>query len=373
LRRVRTWIEIDKKAARHNYETFRKLLGREAELWPVVKSNAYGHGLFVFSELMQEFGADGLCVDSVLEALALRREGIRLPLLVLGPTLKNLYSEAADRKIIVSISNMEALHDLALAKKIPEFHLKFDTGMHRQGFSDKAAEAVISFLKKRKKLQAKLRGVYSHFSSADSPQDTTVCEKQLHLFLAVKEKFQAVFKNNVKYHLANTGGILLDKRYHFDIGRAGLGLYGLYPSPELARAFRSLKLLPVLSWWTRVSEVKLVAAGEGVGYDLSEKLSRRSRLAILPVGYWHGYPRALSGAGRVGIRNRLAKVAGRVSMDLVVIDATETSLRPQEAVLLLGRSGKLNIAAEELAEKCNTISYEILTRLNPLIERVIIE
>ena len=368
----RTWIEISRSAARNNFRIFRILAGKNTELWPVVKSNAYGHGIFIFSGLMQEFGADGLCVDSALEAFALRRRGINLPLLVLGPTLPILYEEALAEKIVITISNKDALLALSISAHKPKFHLKFDTGMHRQGFMSEEAEWVVDFLKSHSVLSKKLRGVYTHFAFADTA-GIKHTQKQLHDFLEIKKSLSKAGFTGIKYHISNTGGTMLNKKYHLDLIRPGIGMYGIYPSPGLKKKYARLNLRPVLSWKTRISETKEVPAGTGIGYDLTERVKRRSKIAVLPLGYWHGYPRSLSGRGMVLVAGRRVRVLGRVSMDLTAIDITGLSARPGDPVTLLGRSGKLEISADSIADLSGTIAYEFLTRLNPLIERVIIK
>ncbi|MFH0890452.1 MAG: alanine racemase [Candidatus Liptonbacteria bacterium] len=368
----RTWIEIDKSAARHNFRVFRRLAGQRAELWPVVKSNAYGHGIFIFSKLMQEFGADGLCVDSALEAFALRRKGIKLPLLVLGPTLPILFKEALAEKVAITVPSREILLALSRSRHIPKFHLKFDTGMHRQGFLPQETNWVLKYVKKHPNLAHRLCGTYSHFAFAD-PAGFNHTEKQYRAFCEIRDRFAANGFGKIKYHIANTGGVLLAEKYRMDLIRPGIGMYGLYPSPALKNKYARLKLKPVLAWKTRVSEVKKIPSGERVGYDLTEKISHAGALAILPVGYWHGYPRSLSSKGKIILAGRWAKVLGRVSMDLSVVDTGGLKVRPGDTAILIGKNGRMEVSADKVAAWAGTISYEFLTRLNPLIERVIIK
>ncbi len=368
----RTWIEISRSAAKNNYRSFRKLVGPKVELWPVVKSNAYGHGLFVFSKLMQEFGADGLCVDSVLEAFALRREGIKIPILVLGPTLPVLFKKASQKSITITISNFNNLSELAKTKNAPYFHIKIDTGMHRQGFFSAQIPRVIRTISSSPTLKRKLRGIYTHFAMATDKNNVAYTQKQFSDFELARSKFRKAGFNNLSAHCSASGGALLHARYHLDMARVGKGLYGFFPSKELERQSARVKLQPILAWRTVITEIKNLKPGDMVGYDLTEKIKRRTQAAILPVGYWHGFPRALSGVGEVLIRGKRARVLGRVSMDLLVVDVTGIKCAIGDFATLIGKSGKEEIGAKEVAQKAGTISYEILTRLNPLIERVII-
>ena len=370
-REVRTWIELDARAARKNYDTFRKIIGRKVKLWSVVKSNAYGHGLFAFSEMMDRFGIDGLCVDSLVEGVALRKRGIKRPILVLGLTLPSLYGVAVKHKIAIMISNLGALRELAHAKAIPEFHIKVDTGMHRQGFYAEDLPGVLKLLGPKTAIRQKLTGIYTHFASAKDVNYPTYTEYQFLKFQkAVKFFARAGFKNLIR-HAAATGGTLVNPKYHLDAVRVGIGLYGIWPSKELeVQLGHRIKLKPVLAWRAVVSEVKNLKAGDYVGYNMAERVPEDMKMAILPIGYWHGFPRALSGMGEVIVNGRRARVLGNVSMDITAI-APRGSVRPGDVATIIGRDGKEEIFAWEPSQRSGTISYEFLTRLNPLIERTI--
>lgn len=370
---LRTWIEIDARAARKNYDAFRKLVGKKVKLWAVVKSNAYGHGLFAFGKLAAAFGIDGFCVDSLVEGIALRKDGIKKPILVLGHTLPSLYAAAVKNKITITISNFEALRELMRAAAAPEFHVKIDTGMHRQGFYIEDLPRAIAAIARKKNIRPKLTGVYTHFASAKDLNYPTYTAHQFAKFeKAVKLFHKAGFKNLIK-HAAATGGTLVDPKYHLDAVRVGIGLYGLWPSKELeVQLGHKIKLRPILAWRAVVSEVKPLTTGDYVGYDMSERAPKDMKMAILPIGYWHGFPRALSsGAGEVLVNGKRARVLGRVSMDLTAI-APGGRARPGDIATIIGRDGHEEIFAWEPAQKSGTIHYEFLTRLNPLIERRVV-
>ena len=375
---LRTWIEIDSRAARHNYAFFRKLAGPRVKLWSVVKSNAYGHGLLVFSRLMERFGVDGFCVDSLLEGIRMRKEGIQKPILVLGMTLPLLLSHAAERDVTVTISNFDALRALVREKNPPKFHLKIDTGMHRQGFYLRDLPRVVKFLSpsasggKFSVLSPKLAGIYTHFASAKDLNYPTYTERQFADFKKARQIFARAGFRNLVSHCAATGAALLGKKYHLDAVRVGIGLYGLYPSKELEIQLPEIVLKPVLSWRTVAGEVKRLIEGDYVGYDLAERVRRPTLMAVLPVGYWHGFPRNLSSVGDVLVGGRRGKVLGRISMDLTTIDVTGVRCRRGDIVTLIGRAGKEEIKAFDAAQRSGTIHYEFLTRLNPLMERVVV-
>ncbi len=390
---LRTWIEIDSRAAKKNYDVFRKLLqpirqvqgkpirpaslakrgeqvqGKAApRLWSVVKSNAYGHGLIIFSRLAQKLGIDGFCVDSLVEGLRLRKEGIKKPILVLGPTLPALFPEAAKQKITITISNFEALRNLVQLKTAPAFHIKVDTGMHRQGFYLGDLPRVINTIAK---YQIPITGIYTHFSSAKDINYPTYTEKQFAEFQKAAKLFEQAGFNNLIKHCAATGATLIDPKYHLDAVRVGIGLYGLWPSKELEIQLGvKIHLQPVLRWRAVISEMKKLDKGDYVGYDLAERIPQTMRAAIMPVGYWHGLPRSLSHIGEVLIKGRRAKIIGKVSMDLSVVGPVLAAAAGDVATLI-GREGKEEISAFEVAQRAGTIHYEFLTRLNPLIERIL--
>lgn len=368
---LKTWVEIDLGAAKHNYDFFRKLVGPKVKLWSVIKSNAYGHGLLVFGKLMNKFGIDGFCVDSVIEGLTLRKAGIKKPILVLGPTLPKLLGVAAKNNVTVTVSNFESLKDLARAKRKPNFHLKVDTGMHRQGFYLEDVPRLVKLLRARS-YNLKPAGVYTHFASAKDINYPTYTDKQFKNFNEALKIIESSGVKNLIKHCAATGGTLLHKKYHSDAVRVGIGLYGLWPSKELEVQLLDYRLKPVLSWRTTVTEIKSLKKGDYVGYDLTYKARKPLEMAVLPVGYWHGFPRSLSGVGEVLVNGKPARVLGRVSMDLVVVDVSGLNCKPGDIATIIGKSRNIETRADEIALDAGTTHYEFLTRLNPLMERIII-
>jgi len=366
---LKVWIEISKANARHNCDEIRKLLKPDTQLWAVVKSNAYGHGIYTFSPLVAD-KIDGFCVDSVIEGLTLRRQGISKPILALGPTLEPLYADAATNDICVTASTIEALQLIAKSAQKPKIHLKVDTGMHRQGFLPETISEVFDFCKKN---DLPVTGIYSHLADSKNPTDESYNEKQLLQFeKAIQDAETAGYSQFIK-HFAGTPATLLGQRYHFDLVRIGNALYGEYPSTELAKKFKvTTSLKPILSLRAKISEIKKIAVNELVGYGLTEKLTRDSELAIIPIGYWHGIPRAASGVMNVLVNGNRAKVIGLISMDLMTIDVTGLNVKIGDVATIIGESSGSSITANELGEAAKTTYLEVLCRLNPLIERVVV-
>ncbi|TSC68030.1 MAG: alanine racemase [Parcubacteria group bacterium Gr01-1014_66] len=422
---VRTWIEIDKKALHHNVEQFLRLIPKKTRFMAVVKSNAYGHGLVHVAKQLAEFRSSSLefrgsspnskfkiqnsriwfGVDSITEGLRLRKEGIKNHILVLGYTLPSRLEEAAAAGIAVTVSSPEALKALVRVGKRPVFHIKIDTGMHRQGFLPTQALDIIRQLKRN---HLAPEGVFTHFAAAKDPAYPTYTLMQAEDFQRVVAAFRRTGYSRVIRHAAASGGTLLFPETHLDMVRIGIGIYGYWPSQEAKIGFTLLSSLrapkgrgnpvrktatvdygiassqpprndnafelePVLSWKAIVSEVKEISAGSYVGYDLTERVSRKTIIAVLPIGYWHGYDRGLSGVGEVLIRRRRAKVLGRISMDMTVVDATNIPrVCVGDTAILLGKDGEEEILADELSLRIGTTPYEVLTRINPLIRRVVI-
>ena len=239
---VRTWIELDAGACRHNVKTFRRLVGPKVKLWAVVKSNAYGHGLSTFSKIIDSTdidpvrsraraqarprgvywratsnGVDGFCVDSILEGLRLRKDGIKKPILVLGFTLPAFFEKAASNDIAVTISNFDSLRAFERTKRKPFFHLKIDTGMHRQGFQEEEMPNLVDFLK-RWKLRPK--GAYSHLAF---PEDKKSSLNQKQVFERCLEFFKRAGIRLKWIHLSGTGGVC-EKMPLYNMVRVGFGL-----------------------------------------------------------------------------------------------------------------------------------------------------
>ncbi|MDO8557178.1 MAG: alanine racemase [Candidatus Jorgensenbacteria bacterium] len=374
----KTWIEIKRSALARNIQAFRSILKKPTKLFAVVKSNAYGHGLTVFPKLADELGADGFCVDSVIEGKKLRKGGITKPIIVLGPSLNHFAQEAARDGITITVSNFDALNAIQKDKTPVDFHLKIDTGMHRQGFYVSDLPKALSIVNASKLLQKHCIGACTHFASAKNLTYPDYTLKQIEEFEKAKMLCKESGLRDMQFHASATGGALLFPQSHYDIVRVGIGLYGHWPTKESAAQHpitlrKTLALEPVLSWRATVSEVKHFAPGDFIGYDLTERITKPTLAAIIPIGYWHGIPRVASGRGEVLIRGVRAKILGRVSMDLITVALPPNSTaRVGDTATIIGKDEKEFISAEEFAEKCDSINYEALTCINPLIERVVV-
>ncbi|MFH1454889.1 MAG: alanine racemase [bacterium] len=377
---LRTWIKIDKKAIAYNYHIFHGLISPKCKIFSVVKSNAYGHNLVEFAQEQEKLGADFLGVDSVVEAITLRKEGIKIPILVLGYTLPEMIKDASRRNISITVSNFESFSAVIKTDKKVKIHIKVDTGMNRHGFLEKDISKVLKILKNNNPSQIKSRfdgagnivveGLYTHFSMAKDPNSRTYTNSQIEKFNKWHDAFLKVGYRPI-CHTSATSGALLYKKAQYNMIRVGIGLYGIWPSKEAKKYFdKKIKLEPVLSWKTIVVEIKKIPKGSKVGYDGTCVVKRNSMIAVLPIGYWHGYPRALSNIGHVLINGEKAKILGRICMDIIMVDITDIkNVKVGDEVVIIGKSKNNEITADEISKLLDGSTYELLTRINPLIKR----
>jgi len=253
--------------------------------------------------------------------------------------------------------------------------LKIETGTFRQGLEKEQLLKLVRIIKKYPNI--KIQGIHTHYANIEDTTNHDYAQKQLQKFKHIVDFLE---KNNIKIpikHTACSAAIILFPETYFDMVRLGIAMYGLWPSKETfisaKERKRKINLEPVLYWKTRIAQIKIIKAGTSVGYGLTEKVSRDSKIAILPVGYWDGYDRKLSNVGSVLIKGKKSRIIGRICMNMIIVDVSHiNNVKPEDEVVLLGKQKMEKITAEELAQKAGTINYEIVTRINPLIPRIII-
>jgi alanine racemase len=358
-----SFIEIDSRRLRENVRFFRGLLGTETKLMAVVKANAYGHGArLVAPALAAE--VDWFAVDSLEEAEELSRLGIDQPILILGhtePAAAERVVEGGFRQVLFRRDVAEALSKAARArKKTARVHLKIETGLNRLGVEPGDVGRLVEGLP-----GIAVEGVYTHFADVEDP-GSRLYQRQVE---KLREALSA-FEGPLFLHAFPTAGALLHPGESLTIARVGIGLYGIWPSPATRDAAASGgALLPVLSWKSRLAQVKTVPAGGSVGYDVTYRAPSERRIGVVPVGYADGFDRRLSNRGRVLVRGKSAPVVGRVAMNMFMADLTGTGAREGDEVVLIGQQGEDAITAEEIADSIGTIAYEVLARLSPLLPR----
>jgi len=373
------WVEIDAASFRQNVEAFRSRLGK-TELMPVIKSNAYGHGLLPIARLAESLGINWFGVNSVEEGISLRQAGFQQKILVLGYvplTQAKLAVEYDLRVVVYNPENIRALAEAARRQKKKVYlHLKVETGTNRQGIPIKKIGNIWREIKKHPQLV--LEGLSSHFANIEDTTDDYYPKFQLENFRQAVDWFKQRDINVPLRHMSCSAASILFPETHFELARVGIGLYGLWPSKETMvscrlRGQEALRLKPVLSWRARVAQVKNVARGAYVGYGCTYRTTRPTRLAVIPVGYYDGYDRSLSNAAYVLIRGKRAPVRGRVCMNFFMVDVTDIpGVKLEDQVTLIGKDGRDKITADQLATLAGTINYEIVSRINPSIPRVVV-
>ncbi len=381
--RPKTWVEISSSALKSNLEVFKRLVGPKVGLMAVIKANAYGHGAVEVARMAERIGIAWFGVDAVQDGLALRENGIQGSVLVMGYTPPENLRTAIESDLSFVAYGQEQAQELAklsrggfLKTKRAKVHLKIETGTMRQGLFGKE---LVVFAKKLSAIKGvEIQGAYTHFANIEDTTEHTFAASQMRRFDEECARLAAVGINVKVRHSACSAAAILFPQTHHNLVRLGISMYGLWPSKETkAVAQRSrrnnLNLKPVLAWKTTVAQVKTAAKGTGIGYGLAGHATRVTKIAILPVGYWDGYDRKLSNVAHVLIRGARCEVLGRICMNMCMVDVTDVKgAKPGDVAVLLGADRRENISAEELAGQIGTINYEVVTRINPLLPRIVV-
>jgi alanine racemase len=353
----------------------RSLINPNTKIMAIIKADGYGHGAIKVAETALDNGADFLGVAIFEEGFELRRANIDAPILILG------YTPPAHMENAILLGFRQTVFDLVTARaisqaarrmgKMARIHIKLDTGMGRLGFlsSDQEREKSLSEICDIANLSdISIEGVYTHFAMSDGP-DMEYTNGQFEQFMNMTRLLDKASVNVLIKHCANSAAALADTKFHLDMVRLGVAMYGLDPSSH--RPVRRLGYTPAMSLRAVVSFVKRVPQGVAVSYGCKFVTQRESVLATITAGYADGYRRDLSCVGRVLIRGQYAPVAGTVCMDQFVVDATGIDgVRAGDEVVLLGKQGKNEITAEEIADTCDTINYEVVCGISKRVPRV---
>lgn len=354
-------IEISKNNLLSNYE-YLSSINKQIRVAPVLKSNAYGHGLVLTAKILDELNPPFFCVDSLFEAYDLSNEKIKTPILVMG-YIDPQSLQTKHLPYSFAIYTNEQLQVLNKYQPRSNVHLFIDTGMHREGVQ---IDNLNNFIKRIKKTSLNLEGVMSHFGMSENP-DHKMTKIQNNNF---KEAINILSGNNFNpryIHFANSSGLLESTNYPYlgNVSRAGMALYGIDPTGK------NDKLKPVLSFKTKIAQIKTIRKGEQIGYDFTFRAERKMQIAILPAGYNDGIDRRFSNKGFVRIKSKFCLIVGRVSMNITVVDISEISnAKPGDTVEIFSNL-KLSLnSIEKQSRMANTIPYELMVHLNPLTKRV---
>jgi alanine racemase len=351
------WVDVDLDALTGNLRAIRRQ-APGMHVLAVVKADGYGHGAVGVSRALEAEGVDWLGVALLEEGAELRRAGIRLPILVLGtarPAKISLYRHYRLTPTVSSLLELGLWREWAPTFGEPQpIHLKVDTGMSRLGVAlDEVPEALAAL---RAHPGLRLAGLLSHFAEADDLESPRNAGQEAR-FRAVLELLSEAERGEIEIHMANSAAALHHPQSRFTLARVGIALYGIDP------VGRKEELTPVMSVVARIVQVREVPAGTPLSYGGRTVTRRRSRIAIVPVGYADGYAWRLTGKAEALLRGRRVPIAGSVTMDMILLDVTETGGEVGEEVVLLGRQGTEEIPAAELARLAGTLSWEILCHL----------
>ncbi|MBN1289050.1 MAG: alanine racemase [Actinobacteria bacterium] len=359
--------KIDLDAVRHNVLYLKEKISGDCAFMAVVKANAYGHGDIEVSRAALEAGADCLGVALVEEAVRLRQAGIECPVHLLFEPPPGAASVAVKNGLVCTVYTREyarALSEAAAKTGVTvRVHIKVDSGMRRVGVDPADFQSFCIYLKDLPALD--VAGIYTHLAVASEPADPFT-ELQLGEFDRVSKKAEEIFGRRLVKHAANSSGILAFPKSHYDLVRAGIAMYGLFPSSKLSR-FTGLK--PALSLVGEVAYVKRVREGEGISYGLLYRPPKDTFIATIPVGYADGYSRMLTGCAEVLIDGVRRPVAGAVCMDLCMVDLGECEVKKGAPFVLIGKDGDEEITADEIARKLGTINYEVTCMISSRVPR----
>ncbi|KGF98138.1 Alanine racemase [Prochlorococcus marinus str. MIT 9302] len=370
----RAWIEVRGKELETNVRHLKSKLSKNCQFMAVVKADGYGHDAKVVSEYAIKGGASQLGVATLKEGIKLRSSGVKKPILILG----NLYTR---RDLIISFKNdlmptISSIRECLICNNIGKhfglkfsLHLKVDTGMSRLGFE--CNKFLHQFEKIKSFENISIEGIYSHLASADEfnsldPKSTTQLQRQK--FQELLEQIKVNRNQNIKIHLANSAGMLLNQNFHFHMVRVGLSMYGYSP---LAKIDKNLSLKPALFLKAKVAFIRIIDQGVSVSYGGKFLSSRKTKLAVLSIGYADGVPRNLSGKINVIHNNKFYPQVGSITMDQMMVDITDSNeIQIGSTMILLGSDGDKTISPLDWARESNTIPWEILCSFKNRLPRV---
>ena len=367
---MRTWCEVDLRAIRQNMINIRKKAGQGPKVMAVIKADGYGHGAAEIGQYIYD-EADYFGVATIEEAVELREAGIDKPILVLGYTSPSLYGQNLKYDVEQTVYTMEAAEKMSeeavKSGRTARIHIALDTGMTRIGVSPD--EKGLAFVQAVQRLPGiSVVGLFSHLSCADMA-DKTYTREQLARFDFFVELLE---KNHISIpvkHVCNSAGIMEFDDHRYDMVRAGIILYGLYPSEEVRK--EALELAPAMEWKTHVVNIMEPEMNRGISYGATYVTDHPCRIATISIGYADGYPRSLSNKGWVLIHGKKAPIVGRVCMDQTMVDITDIpDVKMEDVVTLIGRDGEERISVEDMADLSGSFNYEFVCDVGQRVKRV---
>ncbi len=350
--------------------------GQDIKMMAVIKADAYGHGAIPISRELENIGVDYIAVAIYQEGVQLRKEGVKSPILVLGNTPVEAFDYLIRYDLAQTVYSIPMGMDLAerarTHKKPIPIHLKIDTGMGRLGLVAKnrpIKTTIDDILSLSREDGLNLEGIFTHFAKADE-EDKAYTHIQVKIFNEILDELEKIGELPRYIHASNSAGLIDICEARYNMVRAGISLYGLYPSPDVDH---DLVLKPALSIISRVVFLKEVEAGESISYGGIYVTDKKTKIATIPFGYADGYSRALSNRGRVVIKGQYAPVIGRVCMDMIMVDVTDIEgVKENDDVYLIG-GGDVRVSVEEIADIMHTINYEVVCLIGKRVPRVYVK
>ena len=371
--RVKAVISLD--AVEQNFREMRRNIAEDTKMIAVVKADAYGHGAVPIAHLIEGYDYIwGFAAATAEEAVHLRENGVTKPILILGIVFEEYYPELVRDDIRLAVCEYEEAEKLSkeavLQNKTVHIHIALDTGMTRIGYAD-IPESVEEIKKIAGLPNLEIEGMFTHFSRADE-YDRSPAMVQLERYQKFSDLVEAAGVEIPLHHCSNSAGIIRVPEANLSIVRAGITIYGIYPSSEVERDI--VKLTPVMELKSHVTYVKDVPEGAAISYGGTYVADKKRRVATIPVGYADGYPRQLSNKGWVLIHGKKAPILGRVCMDQFMVDVTEIGdVKKGDEVTLLGRDGDEFISIEEIGDLCGRFSYEFACDISPRVPRIYVK
>ena len=371
-----SYIEISKENLIHNIKQFRSLLKSNTKIAAVIKANAYGHSDIEITKIANPY-VDYFQVDDI-EELERIKKVTKKQILIFGYLNEDGITKAIKLKAIISAFDLIHLlkinHIAGALRTKAKVHIAIDSYLGREGIMPNQIENFIFEIKKMKNIE--LDGVYSHFANIEDTMNFTHAGNQIDMYHKCIEIFKKNDFSKINTHISATSGILVYEKGNslHNIVRLGIGLYGMWPSEHLKFLNKNKIILkPILRWITHVAQIKILPANHPIGYGLTYITKKTTKIAVIPEGYSDGLPRSLSNNGEVLIKGKRAKILGRIAMNMMVVDIScIKDVLPEDEVVILGKQGKNEITAEQIAKESGTINYEVTTRVNALLPRVIV-
>ena len=368
-------VEISKKNLIHNIKQFKGLVKNKIKFSVAIKGNAYGHGQNEVAKILEPY-VDYFQINSISE-LELLRKVSRKSTFLLGYVAKSDLKKVVSLGCILTVFSLLEIKELNKVSKklnkVQEIHLPIDAYLGREGFLLEDLPKVFAEIKKCKNL--KLTGIYAHFANIEDTTDFSHAQKQIDQYKLSLEVAKEFGFKDLQTHISATSGFLVYEKSNSlnSIVRLGIGIYGMWPSEHLKFLYKNnqFNLKQVLSWKTKVAQIKVLSKGSTIGYGLTYKTEKETKIAVIPQGYADGFDRGFSNNGFVLIGGTRCKILGRVSMNMFVVDISHLAkVQEEEEVVILGCQGREEITAEEMAERIGTINYEITTRISALLPRI---